>query len=104
MVIIRGTVEQIIDVNLNPLLTKASIISTELIPIHTMGEGEVLIIGQEVQDIPESTFRDIPLHSLNHLREEFLQLLRHHQMSARLRNISFHRHRVTPEGLIAPHQ
>ena len=44
LVIIRGTVEQIIDVNLNPLLAKASIISTELIPIHTMDEGEVLII------------------------------------------------------------
>jgi len=44
LVIIRGTVDKIIDNNLNPLLAKASIISTELIPIHTMGEGEVLII------------------------------------------------------------
>ena len=49
--------------------------STELIPNHTMGEGEVLIIShlgkfsytkarQEVQNIPESTFREISLHSL----------------------------------------
>ena len=48
-----------------------------------MGEGKVLIIEnlgqfsytearQEVQDIPESTFREFPLYSLNHLREEFL--------------------------------
>jgi len=67
LVIIRRTVDQIIDNNFNPLLAKASIISTELIPIHTMGEGEVLIIKypsefsytevrQEVQDIPESAF------------------------------------------------
>ena len=50
---------------------KAPIISTELIPNHTMGEGGVLIIEylgqfsytearQEVQDIPESTFREVP--------------------------------------------
>jgi hypothetical protein len=79
LVIIRGTVEQIIDVNLNPLLAKAGIISTELIPIITMGEGEVLIIKhlskfsytearQEVQDIPESAFREIPLHSSDQRR------------------------------------
>ena len=52
-------------------------------PIHTMGEGEVLIIKylsefsytdarQEVQDIPEVAFREIPLHSLNHPWEEIL--------------------------------
>jgi len=81
--------------NLSPLLAKAPIISTELIPSHTMGEGEVLIIKylskcsytearQEVQGIPESAFREIPLHSLNHLREEFLQLLKHHPMSGHL--------------------
>jgi hypothetical protein len=48
---------------------------------------------------------EIPLHSLNHLREEFLQLLKHHPMSGHLRKIKSHRHsRLTSEGLIAPHK
>ena len=104
------------DANLHILLEKAPIISTELIPNHAMGEGEVLIIEylgqfsytearQKVEDIPESTFREIPLHSLNHLREEFLQLLKHHPMSGQLREIKSYRHScLTPEGLIAPHK
>ena len=85
---IRRAIKQFQNANLSPLLAKAPIISTEHIPNHTMGEGEVLIIKhlskysytearQEVQDIPESASREIPLHSLNHLREEFLQLLKH---------------------------
>ena len=81
-----------------------------------MGEGEVLIIKylsqfsytdacQEVQDIPDVAFREIPLHSLNHLREEFLQLLKHLRMSGRLRKFNSHRQsRLTPEGLITPHK
>ena len=101
---------------LHILLAKAPIISTELIPNHTMGEGKVLIIEylgqfsytearQEVQDIPEFTFREILLHSLNHLREEFLQLLKYHPMSGHLREIKSRRHScLTPEGLIAPHK
>ena len=45
------------------------------------------------------------MHSLNHLREEFLQLFKHLQMSGRLRKFNSHRQsRLTPEGLIAPHQ
>ena len=80
-----------------------------------MAEGKVLIIEylgqfsyakarQEVEDIPESTFL-IPLHSLNHLREEFLQPLKHHPMSGHLREVKSRRHSfLTPEGLIAPHK
>jgi hypothetical protein len=81
-----------------------------------MGEGKVLIIEylgqfsytearQEVQDIPESTFREFPLYSLNHLREEFLQLLKHHPMSGHLRELKSHRYScLNPEGLIASHK
>ena len=60
---------------------------------------------QEVKDIPEVAFREIPMHSLNHLREEFLQLYKHLQVSGCLRKLNFHRQsRLTPESLIAPHQ
>jgi hypothetical protein len=70
LLIIRRTLKQFKDANLSTLLAKAPIISTELIPNHTMGEGEVLIIEylgqfsytkarQEVQDIPQSTFSSI---------------------------------------------
>ena len=77
-----------------------------------MGEWDVLIVKYlgilsntdaylEVQDIPEVAFRKIPLHSLHHLREEFLHL----QLSGRLRKFNSHRQsRLTYEGLIAPHQ
>ena len=75
-----------------------------------MGEGEVLIIKylsefsytdarQEVQDIPEVAFFEIPLHSL---WEEFMQLLK---QSGCLRKFdSYRQSRLTPEGLIAPHK
>jgi len=59
-----------------------------------MGEGEVLSntdARQEVQDIPKVAFHEIPMHSLRHLREEFLQLLKHFQMSGRLRKFNSHR-------------
>jgi hypothetical protein len=80
-----GVVELIIDVNLYPLLAKAPVISASLVPIHTMDEREAFIVKylreisntdarQEVKDIPGVVFREIPMHSLNHLREEFLQL------------------------------
>ena len=60
---------------------------------------------QEVKDIPGVAFREIPMYSLNHLREEFLQLFKHLQMSGRLRKFNSHRQsRLTPEGLIAPHK
>ena len=44
LLIIRETIKQFKDANLHILLAKAPIISTELIPNHTMGEGKVLII------------------------------------------------------------
>jgi len=44
LLIIRETIKQFKDANLHILLAKAPIISTELIPNHTMGKGEVIII------------------------------------------------------------
>ena len=99
-----------------PLLAKAPVISTSLVPIRIISEREVFIVKylrefsntdarQEVKDIPGVAFREIPMHSLNHLREEFLQLFKHLQMSGRLRKFNSHRQsRLTPEGLIAPHK
>jgi hypothetical protein len=108
LLIIRGIIKQFKDANLNILLAKAPIISTELIPNHSMGEGEVLIIkylSKFSYTEAESAFREIPLYSLHHLRKEFLQLLKHHPMSGHLRKIKSHRQsRLTPEGLIAPHK
>jgi hypothetical protein len=101
LLIIGRTIKQFKDANLHILLAKAPLIFTELVPNHTMGEGKVLIIEylgqfsytearQEVQDIPESTFREF---------------LKHHPMSGHLRELKSHRHScLTPEGLIASHK
>jgi hypothetical protein len=82
-------------------LAKAPVISTSLVPNHTMSEREDSLssiyknLATRIIAIPGVAFREIPMHSLNHLREEFLQLFKHLLFKHLRKNNSHRQSRLT---------